>query len=142
MSGTACPVAALGEEAARVTRMIDELQTAQCGLESAEGSFLRQRERHATDRLAAIESMAAFRDATSADGALFQIMLVCSLADQIMACVEEAELPGLMADIRKIETLSRAAMRGLEGMGANRDRLGGDYYASRSLDPREVERVA
>lgn len=137
-----CPVAAMGMEAASITRLINELQSAQFERRDCDRSFLEHREKHMASRLEAIEAMAAHRVSTSADGVLFQVMLLGSLADVIASYIDESEQPELNRDIARIASLTWAAMHGLEGMGADRDRVGGEYYAPRALDPLEQDKAA
>lgn len=122
-----CPVALMGFATAAITDEITRLQEDR----TISARDQENRERHLIKRKEALEALACFEVAKSLDGVMFQVMVLNSLADPMTirndAAAEWAE--------SQIESVTHAIARFLEGMGADRRRVNGDYYLSRDHDP-------
>jgi Tfp pilus assembly protein PilX len=129
-----CPVARLGAETQAITDTITRLQAESHNAPAHARSALRDRERDLNERLDALTAAAAYEVATSLDGALFQLMLMRSLADGLNGQDDdEAE-----RTMRQIDSLAYAIARTFEAHGADREQVNGEYYMSRRFDPHSV----
>ena len=87
---------------------------------------------HLTDRIAALEAMAAEIQASSLEGAMVQIMLVHAEADLMAASTEESS----DAQLRTISKLLYSALAVLERVaGVSREDVASKVYMGRDLDP-------
>ncbi len=99
---------------------------------SAESARLEHLEYHLADRREALEAMAAEVQASSLEGAMVQIMLAHAEADVMAASTEESN----EAQMRTISKLLYSTLAALErAAGVPREKLGGEAYLTRELDP-------
>ena len=133
----ACPVAALAREAGTLIaahrRNDDRLLALRPGSERV---ALDMADQAVTDRLAALEELAARTRARSLEGALFQLLLTQIGADGLrdLACFRQAD--EAEGHIGRVRGLLHSAVAALEdACGTPREAFAGEWYMRREFDP-------
>ncbi|NQW11403.1 MAG: hypothetical protein HQ481_16175 [Alphaproteobacteria bacterium] len=133
MTEAPCPVAALGAESQVVTDARTRIDEASPHSKSKMRG-LEQQDKALCDRPEAIERMAAFRFATSADGLIFQVALMRDITETLHSHSDENDK--VLQELgSRVERLAYAAIRSLEAMGGDRERVNGSWYCQRDYDP-------
>ncbi|MBF0327336.1 MAG: hypothetical protein HQL42_20060 [Alphaproteobacteria bacterium] len=135
---TSDPVGELGRRIAAIVAAMNRNEEDDCDADGAD-RFRRMEElHHLQDRLNATAAMATEMKATTAVGAMLQVMLAYNAAGTILGRDQSAEYPDPYSEemCRRIARCLYSALGILaEVSGINPAEVGGDYYMPSEFDP-------
>ena len=135
------PVADMGRKLVTIIAAMERNEHAQFKAVCTEGILLKQEERHLHDLLGATAEMATVMRATTAAGAMLQVMLACGDAECILSHVSDQHYDHCKEMYRRVERCLYSVLGILaEASGTDPAEMGGNYYMSSEYDP--LARVA
>jgi hypothetical protein len=141
---TACPVAAAGRQIAALIRAVTASEERQfdMGKSDPERSRLERLDEHTEDHRDALEAFVAGLQATSLEGAAYQVMLASSDVDSLRQLAEVREKVEAGRLGRRLDGYLHSVLQVLLQNGAQPDPRALSYYMAPRFDPHPTIRAA